>query len=82
MILIWQFGECVKITKLTYAIIDPFILQAWVMGFSPHRTEIHQFKIPPTAFSEQTVKYFCLYGIHPYTLIKQPLKLSGLYGCA
>ena len=24
------------------------------MGFSPHRTEIDHFKIPPTAFSEQT----------------------------
>ena len=38
------------------------------MGFSSHRTEICQFKITPTAFSEQTAKYnvrqyFCLYGI-------------------
>ena len=38
------------------------------MGFSPHRTEIRQFKILPTTFSEQTAKYnvhqyFCLYGI-------------------
>ena len=30
MILIWQFGERIEIAKLTYAIIDPFILQAWV----------------------------------------------------
>ena len=30
MILIWRFGECIKIAKLTYAIIDPFIPQAWV----------------------------------------------------
>ena len=30
VILIWRFGDHVKITKLTYAIIDPFILQAWV----------------------------------------------------
>ena len=30
MILIWQFGEHIEIAKLTYAIIDPFILQAWV----------------------------------------------------
>ena len=30
MILIWRFGERIEITKLTYAIIDPFILQAWV----------------------------------------------------
>ena len=41
------------------------------MSFSPHRTEIHQFKIPPTAFSEQTAKYnvsqyFCLYSISWY----------------
>ena len=39
------------------------------MGFSPQRTEIRQFKIPSTAFSEQTAKYnvrqyFCLYGIY------------------
>ena len=37
------------------------------MGFSPHRTETRQFKIPPTAFSGQTAKYnvcqyFCLYS--------------------
>ena len=41
------------------------------MGFSPHRTEILQFNIPPTAFSEQTAKYnvrqyFCLYGMCNY----------------
>ena len=30
MILIWRFGERIKIAKLTYAIMDPFILQAWV----------------------------------------------------
>ena len=30
MILIWRFGERVKIAKLTYAIIDLFILQAWI----------------------------------------------------
>ena len=30
VILIWRFGDHVKIAKLTYAIIDPFILQAWV----------------------------------------------------
>ena len=30
MILIWRFGDHMKIAKLSYAIIDPFILQAWV----------------------------------------------------
>ena len=30
VILIWQFGDHIKIAKLSYAIIDPFILQAWV----------------------------------------------------
>ena len=30
VILIWWFGICIKIAKLTYAIIDPFILQAWI----------------------------------------------------
>ena len=30
MILIWRFGKRIKIIKLTYAIIGPFILQAWV----------------------------------------------------
>ena len=35
------------------------------MGFSPHRTEICQFKILPTAFSEQTAKYnVCQYSVH------------------
>ena len=28
--LIWWFGDHIKIAKLTYAIIDPFLLQAWV----------------------------------------------------
>ena len=30
MILIWWFSERIKIAKLTYAIIDQFILQVWV----------------------------------------------------
>ena len=30
MILIWRFGDRVNIAKLTYTIIDPSILQAWV----------------------------------------------------
>ena len=30
MILIWRFGNCIKIAKLNYTIIDPFILQAWI----------------------------------------------------
>ena len=30
MILIWRFGERIEIAKFTYAIIDSFILQAWV----------------------------------------------------
>ena len=30
VILICRFGKRIKIAKLTYAIIDPFILQAWV----------------------------------------------------
>ena len=38
------------------------------ISFSLHRTEIRQFKILPTVFSEQTAKYngrqyFCLHGI-------------------
>ena len=51
VILIWQ---CVKIAKLTYTIIDPFILQAWVSIYSAQNC---QFKMPPTAFFEQTTKY-------------------------
>ena len=59
-------GYRVKVAILTYAIIDPFILQAWVFLNLPSN-EIRQFKIPPTVFSEQTTKYnvylyFCLYG--------------------
>ena len=30
MILLWQFGDRINIAKLTYAIINPFILQTWV----------------------------------------------------
>ena len=52
MILIWLFGDHVKIAKLTYGIIDPFILHA-SMDFSPYGNEVRQFKIPPTAFSEK-----------------------------
>ena len=67
MILIWRFGNLVKIVKLTYTITDPFILQAWV---SLHTVinEISQFEILSTAFFEQTAKYnvrlySCLYSI-------------------
>ena len=55
MILIWRFDDRVKITKLTYTIFDPFMLQAY--GFlSPYSTEIHQFKIPAIVPSEETAK--------------------------
>ena len=68
----FQFGNGVKIAKLTYAIIDPLILQS--MGFSPYSNKIHKFNIPSTAFSEQTTKYnvrlyFCLYSITIYVYI-------------
>ena len=67
MILIWQFGECVKIAKLTYAMHYQSIYTI-SMGFSPYSIEIRQFKILPTALFEQTAKYnfrqyFCLYSI-------------------
>ena len=29
MILVWRFGDRIKIVELTYAIIDLFMLQAW-----------------------------------------------------
>ena len=66
MILIWRFGEWIKIAKLTYAIHLYEIYTS--MGFSPYSTEIRQFKIPPIALFEQTAKYnvrqyFCLYGM-------------------
>ena len=34
VILIWLFDYRVKIAKLTCAIIDPFILQAWVFLYT------------------------------------------------
>ena len=39
-----------------------------IMGYSLYSNESHQFKIPQTAFSEQTAKYnvclyFCIYSI-------------------
>ena len=72
MILIWQFGDRIKIAKLTYAIIDSSILQAWVFLYtSLYDSEIHQFKIPPTAFSEQTtIAYISAYVVH-YTFTNQ-----------
>ena len=38
MILIWRFGDHIKIAKLTYAIINPFILQAWVSLYTVLKT--------------------------------------------
>ena len=65
MILIWRFGKCIEIAKLTYAIIDPFILQAWVFLHTVLKSA--NFKSHQQQF-EQTTKYnvhqyFCLYGI-------------------
>ena len=65
MILIWRFGDRVKIAKLTYAIIDPFIL----MGFYTYSTQNHQFKIPPTAFLNKPPNimfaYYSAYTVVP-----------------
>ena len=74
MILIWRFGKCIKIIKLTYAIIGPFILQAWISLHTVLKSanlKSRQFKIPPTESFEQTAKYnvrlyFCLYGMIVY----------------
>ena len=38
VIIIWQFGDCVKIAKLTYAITNQFILQAWVSLYTVLKT--------------------------------------------
>ena len=55
MILIWQFGDRIKITKLTYGIIDLCILQAWVSLHTVLKTA--NFKILLTVFFKQTTKY-------------------------
>ena len=57
MISIWRFGrDRVEIAKLTYAIIDPFILQAWISLYTV--LKITNLKShAPTAFFEQTAKY-------------------------
>ena len=70
MILIWRFGESRKDRQINLRHYRSIYTTS--MGFSSHRTEICQFKIPPTAFSEQTAKYnvrqyFCLYGIRIVT---------------
>ena len=57
VILIWWFGESLHDCIIVYA----------SMGFFLYSNQNCQFKIPPTAFSEQTAKYnfckhFCLYG--------------------
>ena len=63
MILIWRTRQDHQINLRHYRFI-----YTTSMGFCPHRIEICQFKILPTAFSEQTAKYnfrqyFCLYGM-------------------
>ena len=65
MVLILQFGDPVKITKLTYTIIDPFILQTWVSLHTVLKTA--HLNIANSVFEKNT-KYnvhqqFCLYGI-------------------
>ena len=52
VILIWRMCQDRQINLRHYRSI-----YTTSMGFSPHRTDIRQFKIPPTAFSEQTAKY-------------------------
>ena len=49
MILIWRVGDRVKIDKLTYAIIETLMLQAWV-SLHTVATQNRNFKLPSTAF--------------------------------
>ena len=54
VILSWRFSDHIRIAKLTYAIIDPFILQAWVSLHTVLKTtnlKSHQQRF------EQTAKY-------------------------
>ena len=62
MILIWQARKDRQINLHHY-----WPIYTTSMGFSTYSNDIRQYKIPPTAFSEQTVKYnvrlyFCLYN--------------------
>ena len=66
MLILVLFGDYVKIAKLTYTIIDPFILQAWVSlhtvkkstNLKSHQQRFRS-KLPNTMF----VYIFCLYSI-------------------
>ena len=51
VILIWWFGDRIKIAKLTYAIIDPFILQAWIFKPSACRPKASEHLV--------SYNYFC-----------------------
>ena len=55
MILVWRFGDRVKIAKLTYAIIDPFVLQAWASLHTVLKPT--NLKSRQQHFFEQTAKY-------------------------
>ena len=79
MILIWRFGDHVKIAKLTYAIIDPFILQAWVSLHTVLKTanlKSRQQRVlgkPPNIMFANN----CLYGI---LQLQYYLTLINIYG--
>ena len=66
MILIWQFGDRLKITKLTDAIIDPFILQAWVSLHTVFNTANLKSRPQHVLGKPQNNVHqsFCLYGMH------------------
>ena len=61
MILIWRVGDHVKVIKLTYAIIDPSILQAWVSLYTVLKTanlksnQQHFLSKPPNIMFANTI---------------------------
>ena len=82
MILIWRFGDRVKISKLTYAIIYPFILQAWVSLHTVLKTanlkshKQHFLSKPPNTMFTNNSAYIVL-CTHMYTLLLLLLKTMG-----
>ena len=84
------FGDCIMITKLTYTIIDPFVLQA-CMGFSTYSTHLKfrqrcfLSKPPNIMFAAYTVLTWVQYtsiflGNSPSTFAKEHISVHDKVG--
>ena len=85
MILIWQFGNQVKIAK-SYAIIYPFILQAWVSLHKVLKTinlksrQQYFLSKPPNIMFANNSAFMVYYSAHIYPLYSKVLMLKPSVG--